>query len=105
MSAKKITGSSWADIVPAADARGRVKAGQRGARLDRLRDRHVIEAGRAERSRFAAVEIGSDDEQRMLELAEVIGAPPLAPETREIGGDCVIVERAVRQPAGEPEEG
>ena len=57
----------------------------------------MIEPGRAERRGLAGVEIGGDDEQLPLQLAEIIAAPGLAEQPREIGGDRRIVEQAVRQ--------
>ena len=63
------------DIITTVDARRRIEARQSGACLDRLRNRHVVEARRAERRRLAAVELGGDDEELAAELAEIIGCP------------------------------
>jgi len=93
------------DIVVIADARRRIEAGQGCARLDGLRDRHIVEARRPERHRPSAVEVGRHNEEFARKLAKVVGPSRLAEQPREVRGDRVIVEQAVRQATREPHEG
>ena len=65
------------DVVAPLDPRGRIEPGQRRARLHRLGDRNVVMPRRAERDGAAAIEVGGEDQQLALELAEVVGSTAL----------------------------
>jgi hypothetical protein len=60
--------------MPAVDLHRREHARQCRAGLHGGGDRHVVPAGRAEHHRFARVEVGGDQEQLALQLAEVVAA-------------------------------
>ena len=79
-----------------------IQAGQSGAGLHRLRDRHVVPAAVAEAHRLAAVEVDADHVQRPLELAEIVAAPAPAEHIAQEALDLGIVEQAGRHQPADP---
>src|SRR5436190_6015570 len=93
------------DVVIAVDDHRRKQARQRAGRLDRARDRHVVATARAERHRRAGVEVGRDEEELALELAEVVGAAACREQPLQEGVDRAVVEEPGRNGARERREG
>ncbi len=84
----------------------RVQAGQGGAGLHRLRDRHVVPAAVAEAHRLAAVEVHADHVQRARQRAEIvaaaIAAEHVAQEALDLGGDACAKLLGGRAPVDQP---
>jgi len=79
-----------------------VEARHRGAGLNRLGDRHMIQPLAAEHHRRPRVQISGDDEQRPLQFPEVVGHPAAGKEVLQVVPDGLIVEQAQRQQGAEP---
>jgi len=81
------------DIVLAVDLDRREQAWQRRRCGDRLVDRHVIEAGLAERHGHAGVEIRRHQKQLALQRTKVVAAATGGEQAHEKGIDGALVEQ------------
>jgi hypothetical protein len=89
------------DEVAAVDLHRWVEAGQGGAGLHRAADGHMVPARCTEGYGVAGVEVGGHQQQRALEVAEVVAATGQAEHGLELGRQRVAVEQPGRQRAAQ----